>query len=270
MLHRSTPVSAISVLSLVGLVAWWFGWTSPKTVLMDVDKLRPMSALCKEYETLMLSKADEVRSQATTIRQLESELKSMDAEDASLDRELAKSQEKIGFMLSSVLAAKNGQVLVGTNVTLNKEDVERDLKAATQAHRRMEVRKVNLAKNADRIRTQLTALGKYTDNGRKLLTDMKSKLDSWKISMNGSTAKALDPHSIEGELLAAKDRANQIDSELSRRSVGTELATNSEDRNWDRWMSGSNAPDFWIAEAESISGLKPTSNSQPAGLFTNN
>ena len=173
-------------------------------------------------------------------------------------------------MLSSVRAAKNGQVLVGTNVTLNKEDVERDLKAATQAHRRMEVRKVNLAKNADRIRTQLTAFGKSTNNGRNLLTEMKSKLDSWKISMNSSTANALDPHSIEGELLAAKDRANQIDSELSRRSVDTELGINTVDRNWDRWMSGSNAPDFWIAEAESILGFKPTSNSQPTGLFTNN
>ena len=268
MLHRSVQVSAFSALSFVGLTAWWFGWTTPKSVLEEVDKLRPTSALCKEFETLMLSKAVEVRSQANTIRQLESDLKSMDSEDTSLGRELARSQEKIGFMLSSVRAAKNGQVLVGTNVTLNKEDVERDLKAATQAHRRMEVRKVNLAKNADRIRTQLKALGQYTDNGRNLLTEMTSKLDSWKISKNSSTANALDSHSIEGELLAAKDRANQIDSELSRRSVGTKVASNSEDRNWDRWMSGSNEPDFWIAEAECISGFKPTSNCQPTSLFT--
>ena len=61
----------------------------------------------------MLSKASEVQSQAATIRQFESDLKSMDALDASLGRELAKSQEKIGFMLSSVRAVKNGQVLVG-------------------------------------------------------------------------------------------------------------------------------------------------------------
>lgn len=268
-MFRTLKLSAFGALSLIGMLAWWIGWTSPTSVLTDVDKLRPTAALCKEYEALMLAKAAEVQTQAATIRQLERELKTMETESTSLSHELAKSQDKIGFILSSVRSAQNGQVLVGNKVTLDKQDVERDLKTATQAHRRMEVRKVNLAKNADRIRMQLKGLGEYSDNGRNLLAEMKSKLDSWKISMNSSTANALDPHSIEGELLAAKDRANQIDAELNRRSVGTELATYTLDRNWDRWMSGSTEPDFWIAEAESISGQKSTANSQSSALFTN-
>ncbi len=269
MAHRHVKVSAVSAMSLLGILAWWMGWTSPKSLIGDIDGVRPMSSLCKEYESLMLAKASEVQSQTATIRQLENELKSMDSENANLGRELTKSQEKIGFMVASIRGAQNGQVSVGSNVVLDRKDVERDIKTATQAYRRMEARKSNLAKNADRVRAQLKALGEYTDSGRNLLADMKGKLDSWKVSMKNNFTSPLDPNSIEGELLAAKDRANQIDAELSRRSVVPELATNTVDRNWDRWMSGSNEPDFWIAEAESIARFKPTSPSPSDRLSSN-
>lgn len=187
-------------------VAGWFGFRDATSIQKEVDQLRPTSALKREFEV-------ETRESARATHELVQDRSKMSRDQMVTKNELEAINIEIGDH-KRLLSRSRSTGIAEQGLMIGTDQFDRARIAAAKKLESLSNRRDRLSGLVKSYDKSLATLNQAIDERRGELLVMKTKKLEW---VAAEATRAIDKRTVEGEILAADNRLNQITEVLDRR-----------------------------------------------------